>query len=271
MRVLFFCPLWGCEKKPFEEFVRNVKGAGYDGAEMGFPSDPDKKLVYLKILRDEGLLLIAQHSKTHDADFKTHKSQYEKRLNNLVDTNPLFINSQTGKDFFSFEQNSELITLAQTFSQKTGIKLLHETHRGRFNFAAHITRQYLNHFENLHLSLDISHWCNVAESMLQDQEEAVSLALSQTGHIHARVGFSEGPQIPDPRAPEWQDTLEQHLVWWDTVVEAFKRRSEDSVTITAEFGPFPYMQIHPETKMPLADQWELNLYMKDLLLSRYGQ
>jgi hypothetical protein len=109
----------------------------------------------------------------------------------------------------------------------------------------------------------------VAESLLQDQAEAVSLALSRSDHIHARVGFAEGPQIPDPRVPQWKDTLDQHLIWWDAVIDSFKRRNEDSVTITAEFGPFPYMQIHPKTKMPLADQWDLNCYMKDLLASRY--
>ena len=270
MKVLLFCPLWGCENQPFRDFAKNVKAAGYDGVEMGFPDDPHQKRDRLQTLKDEGLRLIAQHSRTHDADFKTHKAQFEKRLYHLADTEPLFINSQTGKDFFSFEQNSELIDLAQTISQDIGIKLLHETHRGRFNFAAHITQQYLDHFDTLRLSLDISHWCNVAESLLQDQAEAVSLALSRSDHIHARVGFAEGPQVPDPRVPQWKDTLARHLIWWDTVVDAFKCRNENAVTITAEFGPFPYMQIHPETKMPLADQWDLNLYMKDLLASRYG-
>jgi sugar phosphate isomerase/epimerase len=73
MKVFFFCPLWGCEKQPFRGFAKNVKAAGYDGVEMGFPNDPHQKRDRLQILKDEGLLLIAQHSKTHDADFKTHK------------------------------------------------------------------------------------------------------------------------------------------------------------------------------------------------------
>ena len=271
MRVLFFCPLWGCEKQSFKDFARNVKEAGYDGVEMGFPSDPNPKRHLLQILKDEGLLLIAQHWQTQTSDFNVHKDEYGKHLRNLVDTSPLFINSQTGKDFFSFEQNTELIELANTVSDETGVKIIHETHRGKFSFAVHTTQQYLNHFDTLRLGLDISHWCNVAESLLADQKEEVSLALSRTDHIHARVGFQEGPQIPDPRVPEWEDVLEQHLIWWDTVVEAFKCRNEDFVTMTPEFGPFPYMQIHPATKMPLADQWDLNLYMKDLLSSRYGR
>lgn len=271
MKVLFFCPMWGSENRSFKDFARNVKEAGYDGVEMGFPNDQNQKHRFIQILQDEDLLLIGQHYQTATSDFIAHKTEYAKNLRNLVGTSPLFINSQTGKDFFSFEQNVELIEIANTISVETGVKIIHETHRGKFSFAAHTTQKYLKHFDTLRLGLDISHWCNVAESLLQDQEEAVSLALSRTDHIHARVGFQEGPQVPDPRVPEWKDTLEQHLTWWDTVVDSFERRNEDLITITAEFGPFPYMQIHPVTKMPLADQWDLNLYMKDLLSSRYGR
>lgn len=271
MRVLFFCPLWGCEKQSFKDFARNVKEAGYDGVEMGFPNDQNQKRHFLHILKEEDLLLIAQHWQTQTFDFNAHKNEYEKQLQNLSDTAPLFINSQTGKDFFSFEQNVELIELAQVISDEIGVKIIHETHRGKFSFAVHTTQQYLYHFDTLRLGMDISHWCNVAESLLQDQKEAVSLALSRTDHIHARVGYQEGPQVPDPRVPEWEDAMEQHLIWWDTVVEAFKHRNEDFLTITPEFGPVPYTQIHPVTKTPLADQWDLNLYMKALLSSRYGR
>jgi sugar phosphate isomerase/epimerase len=269
MKVLFFCPMWGSENQSFKDFVRNVKEAGYDGVEMGFPNNPNQKRNFMQILKDHGLLLIGQHFQTGTSDFNEHKMEYEKNLRNLVDTAPLFINSQTGKDFFSFEQNAELIEIANTISDEVGVKIIHETHRGKFSFAVHTTQRYLNYFDTLRLGLDISHWCNVAESLLQDQPEAVALALSRTDHIHARVGFQEGPQIPDPRIPEWKDTVEQHLRWWDNVVEDFKRRNQDFITITPEFGPVPYMQIHPQTKRPLADQWDLNRYMKDFLSLRY--
>ncbi|GAB1483119.1 hypothetical protein MASR2M78_19350 [Treponema sp.] len=51
-----------------------------------------------------------------------------------------------------------------------------------------------------------SRWCTVAESYLEDQKEAVDAALSRTDHIHARVGFPEGPQVGDPAAPEWEES-----------------------------------------------------------------
>jgi hypothetical protein len=47
--------------------------------------------------------------------------------------------------------------------------------------------------------------------MLDDQNETINLALSRTGHIHARIGHPEGPQVNDPRAPEWKNIVDTHL------------------------------------------------------------
>lgn len=270
MKVLFICPLWGSDHLTFNDFLLKVQEAGYDGVEMSLPFDKDEKVSILDAIKNSGLLYIAQHHETHNPDFSVHKAEYEKRLHNLAEARPVFINSQTGKDYFSFEQNVELIELAKSVSQDTGVKIIHETHRGKFSFAAHITKRFLEHLDDLLLSLDISHWCNVAESLLRDQEEAVELALSRAEHIHSRVGFEEGPQIPDPRVSEWEETLQRHLEWWDKIIARARGENRDVFTITSEFGPFPYMQIQPFTQMPISDQWEINRYMKDFLDRRYN-
>lgn len=153
--------------------------------------------------------------------------------------------------------------------KETGIPIVHETHRGKFSFALHITRQYLEKIPDLELGLDLSHWCNVAESLMQDQLVALALALVRTRHIHARVGYTEGPQIIDPRLPEWEETMNFHLSCWDKVYENFKMMNREYLTITPEFGPYPYMIHLPFTQMPVANQWDINLYMKDLLKERY--
>jgi len=36
-------------------------------------------------------------------------------------------------------------------------------------------------------------------------------------------------------------------------------------TITPEFGPPPYMLTDPQTGKPLADQFDINCYVKDLI------
>ncbi len=270
METLFFCPLWGSEHLPFGQFSAKVKEAGYDGVEMSLPQEDDQREDILKVLGDNDLKLIAQHWQTHDVDLMTHRSQYEGHLRNLAEAGPLMINSHTGKDFFSLEQNVELLELAASISKETGVKIIHETHRGRFSFAAHITKRFFQEMSDLRIALDVSHWFNVAESFLEDQAEAVDLAIAHTEHIHCRVGFAEGPQIPDPRAPEWGATIDRHLEIWDKIISRARSEGRDHFTVTAEFGPPPYMPIQPLTRTPISDQWAVNVYMKDLLSQRYN-
>jgi sugar phosphate isomerase/epimerase len=181
----------------------------------------------------------------------------------------MLINSQTGKDYFTFEQNAKLIDVATALSVSSGISIYHETHRGKFSFAAHITADYLQRLPELFLTLDISHWVAVAETFLHDQQDAVDLAISRTRHLHARVGHTQGPQVDDPRAPEWQEALDMHLRCWDKVYSANRKAGCNLLTFTAEFGPSPYMSHLPFTRQPVADQWGINAYMNHLLKNRY--
>jgi hypothetical protein len=42
-------------------------------------------------------------------------------------------------------------------------------------------------------------------------------------------------------------------------------KKKKDLSITTEFGPYPYMQHIPFTNQPIADQWEINLSMKKFL------
>jgi len=265
MRINFFCPRWGSEGLDITTFFAKVKESGYDGVEMSLPIDSDRKKEILELLKQFDLQLIAQHWETITSDYEVHIKEYRQRLENLVTSDPLFIASQTGKDFFTYEQNAALIQIADEISDNYDIKILHETHRGKFSFAAHIASRYMEKIPGLRLCLDISHWCNVAESWLDDQADAVHLAFSRADHIHARIGFPEGPQIPDPRAPEWKEALDRYTGWWSRVINHRRKEGWKEFTVTPEFGPFPYMTVLPFTKQPITNQWEVNKFMMDYL------
>jgi hypothetical protein len=273
MNILFFCPRWGCESLPWNTFFSNVKAAGYDGVEMGFPFtlEADEKAEILQGLKEHELAVIGQHWQTVERDFSQHQQTYQQHLYSLAELNPSFINSQTGKDYFSVEQNLALIQTADAISRETGVKILHETHRGKWSFAAHITEAYLKLAPHIRLTLDLSHWCNVAESLLEDQTAAVQLAIQHSDHLHARVGYQEGPQLLDPRAPENEAVLEAHLRWWDSLITLKRNGGATTFTITPEYGAPPYQQVLPYTGQPIVSQWDVNVWMKDLLKEAYCQ
>lgn len=270
MIIKFYCPLWGSDQLPFDSFCEKVKSEGYDGIEMGLPTDKSKKDEIVSILEKHELELIGQHYQTLEPDFIKHKKIYAYHLENLADSPALFINSQTGKDYYTFDQNNALIEIASEVSDKSKMKILHETHRGKFSFAAHIMQHYLQQLPNLRITLDISHWCNVAETFLEDQQDAVELTITRTDHLHSRIGYQESPQISDPRASEWQHAIDFHLGWWDKVVELKKEKGANQFTITCEFGPAPYLFLLPFTRQPITSQWEINVYMMNLLKARYN-
>lgn len=270
MKIKYFCPYWGSEHLSIDSFCDEVKSEGFDGVEMSLPLNKSKKDEIVKSFEKFDLVFIGQHHETLESDFDKHKKLFVHYMENLVDSPALFINSQTGKDYYSFDQNKELIEIADKVSANTKMNILHETHRGKFSFAAHITKQYLDKLPDLRITLDISHWCNVAETFLEDQREAVGLALKRTDHIHARVGYQEGPQIPDPRAPEWQDAIEIHTNWWETVIDLQNKNGAKQFTITTEFGAPPYLILMPFTRQPITSQWEINVHMMNLLKIRYS-
>lgn len=268
MQLKFFCPRWGSESIPWDEFAVKVKNAGYDGIEYGIANNTETSLLETvwEQAEKQGLLMIPQHYETNHSDINHHRDEYAAWLEKIAPFKAIKVNSQTGKDFFTFEENKTLIDLASRFSERTGTPLYHETHRGKFSFAAHIVKQYLDRIPDLQLTLDISHWVNVAESYLENQQDTVELAIQRTAHLHSRVGYPEGPQVSDPRAPEWAEALAHHVAWWKRIAKKTSEESADAVlTITTEFGPYPYLVHLPYSREPIASQWDINVYMMGVL------
>ena len=253
-----------------DAFCAKAKGEGYDGIEMWWPMEQASQDELFSNLKkhglDVGFLCGAPHS-DYEKHFEHFKKMCDAAANNKIQR-PLYINCHSGKDYFSFEENSRLIEYTNGLAKTTGILFLHETHRSRMLFAAPVAKKYLQTIPDLKITLDASHWCNVSESLLQDQPETMQLAIAKTEHIHARIGHAEGPQVNDPRAPEWEEAVKAHLTWWDWVVER-KKKSGEQLTILTEFGPPDYLPTTPYTRQPLADQWAINVHMMHLLRKRY--
>ena len=213
--------------------------------EAGVSFDESEKNEQSKALEKYHLLLIGQYWQSFEKDFEEHLVSYIKHLHHLASLQPIKIDAQTGKDYFSPEQNNRLFEAAETFTHSTGIPVAHETHRNKALFAAPVAKQYLLQNPGLPITADFSHWCNVSESFLEDQQETIELAVQHTIHIHARVGHTQSAQVTDPRLPEWQEALQHHLQWWKKIYQHHLQQNQSTLTITPEFGPAPYMMHHP--------------------------
>ncbi len=265
MKVLFFCPRWGSDDLDWDSFCKKVKNAGYNGIETAVPFEEAEKLQLKKAIEKSQLLLIGQYWHSFENDFDQHLASYKKYLHNIATMHPVKIDSQTGKDYFSNEQNNQLFEVAKNFTVSTGIAVAHETHRNKALFAANVAKQYLLQNPSLPITADFSHWCTVSESYLEDQAEAIDIAVQHAIHIHARVGHPQSAQVTDPRLPEWQEALQQHRQWWRKIYRHHVQQNQPALTITPEFGPAPYMLHDSVTKLPIADQWEINCWMMGYL------
>jgi sugar phosphate isomerase/epimerase len=272
MEILIFAPHWGSGDLAPEDFINRVRAAGFDGIEMSLPTDAAARERWCELIADAGLQLIAQQWETvFHPGFEAHRTALAQYLENACAARPLLVNSHTGKDFYTFEQNRELIALAAAIAERHGVPVVHEIHRSRFSGHPMLLAPYLRAMPELTLTADLSHWCCACESLLDDQPQAIDAIVPHVRHIHARVGHAQGPQVNDFRAPEWGAALAAHLLWWDRIVAARKAAGATRMTLTPEFGPAPYTQALPYSGAPVSDAWELNVAMLQLLRARYGR
>lgn len=265
-RIDYLYPFWGSETETIDEFVCHALNQGFNGIEIHIPEEShfEKTLVdtveNIKKTHPDFIFAAQQVTGIKLQTPEEYLSKVMQRLEQIKHFSPNFINSHTGKDHYTFSENCRIIDAIQTFSLKNNIEVYHEIHRGRFTFHSATTLAYLEKFPELKLVGDLSHWCVVSESMLEAQASIIKEVIPHIHHIHARIGFEQAPQVNNPFAPEWASKLKIFLHWWQQILDFHKNKN--SMGITPEFGPFPYMPQSPFDQKPLASQKQLNLKMK---------
>jgi sugar phosphate isomerase/epimerase len=272
MRLLVLCPQWGHEHLPIEQFLTNVKEAGYDGVETWMPEQATERKELIRLLGEYKLPIVSHQHQANGDNIGNFCRSFEYYLNVSMECGPLFINSHSGRDYFTLDEQLQVLDVAFNFSAIYGIDIYHETHRGRMFFSPGNASALFQARPNVKITADLSHWVCVSENLhLRGFESILAEAIQKTAHIHARVGFEEGPQITDPRLPEWQKEVDVFLAWWDQMLTQQASKSTALSTLTPEFGPFPYMWQLPGTLEPVASQWNINVFMKTLLKERFQQ
>lgn len=264
VKLLTFQAFWGLEGSLMDN-LEAAKSAGYDGVETGLPSDNESETFRSALERLE-LQYVAQVFTSGD-----HLASFREQVEKAAIYRPVLINAHSAKDSMNESEQDTFFEGALAIEREAGIPVGHETHRGRAMFTPWATARLLGKFPELRITADFSHWVNVCESMLEDQEENMALAIERTIHVHGRVGFPEGPQVPHPASPYFAAELERFSGWWERIMRQRAASGASHATFTAEFGPPGYMPIDPFTGRPVADLKEVNGWMTAYARERLAQ
>jgi hypothetical protein len=249
--------------------LEKVKRAGYDGIEVGIPSDAPRRRELRALLDEYQLDVIAHQYQATGEVFDDYLRSFEQWIDIAASFEPVLVNSHTGRDCWTREQNLRFVAIAQQAEQRYGIPILHESHRRHFLYSAPAALEYFQQAPDLMITADLAHWVCVAESLLVGHEVALEEAIRRAGHIHAQVGFAEGPQVPDPFSPIWSRELKVFSDWWLRIAQRFSSDGRSCLTVTPEYGPPPYGWISLGSGEPLRDFFQMNLLMKDYLSDHF--
>lgn len=247
--------LWGVTE-PWEACFPKFKAAGYHGIDA-LPPDPADRERFRQLLGAFGFDYILQILTT-GATVEEHVASFRQQLEAGLDLRPILVGCHGGRDAWSEAESEAFFGQVLEIEREVGIPVGHETHRGRILYNPWVTARMLDRFPDLRLVCDFSHWTCVAERLLGDQDDIIARCAERCVHIHARVGYEEGPQVPDPRAPEYRYCLDRFEGWWRRIWDAQAARGLAVTTLTPEYGPPGYLHTLPWTRQPVADLWEIS-------------
>jgi sugar phosphate isomerase/epimerase len=266
MQLQLFKTLWGHSGSLLDAADQAV-AAGFAGLEGNADVSQAHFSELQSALQTSGLRYIQEivtaggYVPRRHATVDEHIADVERQLQLGRSLDPQWVTIIGGCDAWTPEQSVRFFGEAQEIASRMNIPCSFETHRSRSLFNPWTTLAILQRLPELKLTCDFSHWVVVLERQLDDDWDAVSEFAKHAHHIHARVGYDQGPQVPHPAAPEYAGALASHQRYWETIWSAQRAKGNSITTMTPEFGPDGYLHTVPFTLQPVADLWEINAWM----------
>lgn len=261
-----FRTLWGWEG-PYALAAREAAEAGFDGLEGAVPAEPERRAELATALRDHGLIFIAEittagsYVPERSASVDHHLASFTEKLGHAMELQPRLVNCIGGCDAWPFSRSLRFFREAIQIAEARGVEVAFETHRSRSLFNPWIAADIARALPAIRFTFDFSHWVVVCERLLDTEMETLRELAPHGRHIHARISYDQGPQVPHPAAPEYAAALRAHQRWWELLWHSRMLRGDTVLTMTPEFGPDGYLQQAPFTRVPVADLWEINRWM----------
>jgi len=268
MELHIFKTLWG-HTGNLDVAIAACRKQDFAGVEGPAPAGPADRKKFRTKLAHAGLGFIAEictagsYVPKRRATLTDHVESLRDQAGAAMDCNPLFLTVIAGCDAWSLGQSVDFFGEALAVTDQLGVPASFETHRSRSLFNPWITRDILQQLPALRLTCDFSHWCVVCERLIDTESEVLALCAERAFHIHARVGYDQGPQVPHPAAPGHRAALEAHERWWTQIWRSQVARGMPVSTMTPEFGPDGYLHCLPFTSIPVADLSQINHWMAE--------
>ncbi len=250
LRLDLYRSLWGVTT-PIEQLFPTLRASGYVGIESRIPPGGERDR-FRSLQQASGLSLIGILSTSGNSPAE-HVESLAKQTEELAAFGAIQITAQSGRDDWSLAESIEFYQRAIEWERTVSIPVAHELHRGRTFFNPWVTRDVLREVPGVRLCVDYSHWVCVAERLLDDADPILAMCAERAIHIHTRVGYEEGPQVPDPSAPEYSTHLAAHERWWQQIFQTQKALGRESITATPEYGPPNYLHTLPHSNRPVAE------------------
>ena len=212
MQLKTFKTLWG-NKLTTDQACQQAIDAGFSGIEGQAPDNRQQQLGMLSAIQNNGCDYIAEivtggnYVPDRSWSPQQHLDDLKRQLDNSMMLEPLFATSITGCDAWEESQSIDFFSQAIELADNYNITLSFETHRSRSLFTPWATRRIVESLPNMKLTADISHWCVVCERLMDSEMDTIEAIADRVHHIHGRVGYDQGPQVPDPAAPEYYEAL----------------------------------------------------------------
>ena len=266
MELKLFKTLWGRTGSIVSAADQAVEAgfAGLEGGATGSQAYRDELLQALQTRRLEYIQEIVTaggYVPRRHASVEEHVADVARQLHQGQSLEPRSVTIIGGCDAWSPEQSVRFFSEAQEVAARMNVTCSFETHRSRSLFNPWTTLAILERLPELRLTCDFSHWVVVMERQLDEDWEVVLEVARHAQHIHARVGYDQGPQVPHPAAPEYATALASHQCCWEAIWAIQQGTGYSVTTMTPEFGPDGYLHTLPFTHQPVADLWEINSWM----------
>jgi hypothetical protein len=262
-QLLVYQSLWAMERcRPdglewsLQEKLAMIRDAGFDGAGVRFFDYQYAKQV-TDFLHAHGMTWQAQcYPRTVD-DLKPI-------IDHVLEFGADHLNLQPDVRPYRLEACFPYIDGWRRLAADAGIAMQIETHRDRMTTDLLFTLHLLDHYPDLRLTADLSHYLvgrEFAWPVSDENHALIHRILDNSWGLHGRVASREQVQVPItfPHHREWVDLF---MGWWAYGFRSWRRRAGPDATLTflCELGPAPYA-ITGADGYDLSDRWQESLQM----------